>query len=322
MDICLVGSILRHTIIGEAGEYGGWGGMTESAVAPFAALLDANSTIHFVGSVGKDDLEEIREFYRNNYPIVDHGGIFINPAGTDHHVGNKHFVTRKIQVEPTQYKHIEPYIRKADVVIFNFGNIDDINPTAIRKVKENSKALVYVDVHRKPFGADDKGRMYERGWVGWENYLGYADVVQMDRNECGVLFGEKISKMKDVIRAAGRVLDAGARAVMITLGRHGILVGEKAKPCRYTLVPAVPAKVVDTTGAGDAFAAGYLVAWQEGAPLLEAVKLGSLMGSINCEFVGYIKGINRRTINERMPKNFISRALDLKNKEHLEISLA
>ena len=314
MKICLVGSILRHTVHSDAGTYSGWGGMTESAIAPFAALFKDDSKIYFVGSVGKEDIDEVKEFYRKNYPFVDTSGIFVNPKGTDHHEGNKHFVTRKVQVDPTMYEHIEPFIHDVDVVIFNFGNIDDIDPEAIIQVKQNSKALVYVDVHRKPFGADEEGRMYDRGWPEWEKYLKYADIVQMDKNECEVLFQRKLINVSDVVDCAKKILDAGALQVMITLGSRGSLVAHSKPSSEYFLFPSVPCKVLDTTGAGDAFAAGYLVKLHEGGSLTDAVKMGSLLAAINCEFKGYIKDMNREKIEKRMPVDFTPTKVSLEDK--------
>lgn len=304
MKICLVGSILRHTVESDAGTYSGWGGMTESAVAPFAALLGNDSTIHFVGSVGKEDIDEVKEFFKKNYQLVDASGIHINPTGTDHHHGTKYFVKRKVQVEPTQYEHIEPYIKNADVVIFNFGNIDDINPEAIKKVKENSRALVYVDVHRKPFGADKQGFMYTRGWAGWENYLRYADVVQMDKNECEALFGTVLTTLGDVARHAQKILDTGAGQAIITLGSKGLVVAHRTPAYAYLRAPVVACQAIDTTGCGDAFAAGYLVGFHETKSLRYAVKLGSLLAAINTEFKGYIKNLKREHIEKRIPPQF------------------
>jgi sugar/nucleoside kinase (ribokinase family) len=39
------------------------------------------------------------------------------------------------------------------------------------------------------------------------------------------------------------------------------------------------AEVVDTTGAGDAFAAGFLVAWAGGAAVVDAVRAGSALAA-------------------------------------------
>ena len=44
-------------------------------------------------------------------------------------------------------------------------------------------------------------------------------------------------------------------------------------------VPAEPAEVVDVTGAGDAFAAGFLAAWCSGASPQDALRSGTRLGA-------------------------------------------
>ena len=44
-------------------------------------------------------------------------------------------------------------------------------------------------------------------------------------------------------------------------------------------IPARPVKVVDTTGAGDAFIAGVLAAWYRGLPWRTAAQIGALVAA-------------------------------------------
>jgi ribokinase len=81
---------------------------------------------------------------------------------------------------------------------------------------------------------------------------------------------------------------AGARATrVLTLGARGAQLGEE-------LVPAFPAHPVDTTGAGDAFAAGFAVALAEGLPELEAVRWGCAAGAHMVEHAGVVPGLPTR----------------------------
>lgn len=67
----------------------------------------------------------------------------------------------------------------------------------------------------------------------------------------------------------------GGPLVVVKAGSHGArLLG----PCALS-VPAVPATVVDTTGAGDAFNAGFLAAWLGGASLERCIATGVRCGA-------------------------------------------
>jgi ribokinase len=75
--------------------------------------------------------------------------------------------------------------------------------------------------------------------------------------------------------------------VVLTLGEQGAAIGD-------VRVPAFPASVVDTTGAGDAFTAAFAVALAEGLTDLEAVRWGCAGGAHAVEHPGVIPGMATR----------------------------
>ncbi len=80
----------------------------------------------------------------------------------------------------------------------------------------------------------------------------------------------------------------GFRTITITLGSRGSVTFERDRviPC-----PAFPVDVVDTTGAGDAFHAGYLYGLLQKWPLEEAVRFASAAAALTCRKVGARAGL-------------------------------
>jgi sugar/nucleoside kinase (ribokinase family) len=91
---------------------------------------------------------------------------------------------------------------------------------------------------------------------------------------------------------------AGHAPVIVTLAERGSLVlADRTE----TLVPAFrAARVVDPTGAGDAFAAGLAVALAEGRALLDGVRFAHAVASFAVEAVGTDGLADRAAVEARM----------------------
>ena len=87
----------------------------------------------------------------------------------------------------------------------------------------------------------------------------------------------------------------GARGTLVvTLGERGARTADE-------IVPAFPARVVDTTGAGDAFCAAFAVALAENRPTLDAVRWGCAAGAHMVEHEGVVPGLpTRAELEERL----------------------
>jgi len=108
-----------------------------------------------------------------------------------------------------------------------------------------------------------------------------VDVALLNEEEARALAGEP-----NLVRAAGKLIEQGARAVIVKKGEHGALFRSADE---LFLTPAYPlAGAWDPTGAGDSFAGGFL-GWiarsgrHDGQVLRQALACGAAMASIAIE---------------------------------------
>ncbi|HEU0205519.1 MAG TPA: PfkB family carbohydrate kinase [Pseudolysinimonas sp.] len=98
------------------------------------------------------------------------------------------------------------------------------------------------------------------------------------------------------------LLDTGAGAVVVTRGGDGAELHTAGRAASH--VAATPARVVDTTGAGDAFTAALAVAWANGRDLEDAVAWASAAGAIATEGFGARGSLaTAAQVDERRPSS-------------------
>lgn len=85
------------------------------------------------------------------------------------------------------------------------------------------------------------------------------------------------------VQAALHLLAARTPVAVVKCGSRGALVGVGGKTFA---VPAIAVEVVDTTGAGDVFNAGYIYGALSGRPVLECVRLGNLAAGLSVTRLG------------------------------------
>ena len=105
-----------------------------------------------------------------------------------------------------------------------------------------------------------------------------CDYVTPNETEAAELTGLPVTNIDEARKAGDRILTMGAKAAVITLGEQGVLLYDASGS---TLVPAFKMKVVETTGAGDAFNGGFAVAIAEGRTPLEAARFGNAVAGLS-----------------------------------------
>ena len=87
------------------------------------------------------------------------------------------------------------------------------------------------------------------------------------------------SDLEDAVRTLGTRSDL----VVVKNGDHGAIAGGQGQLHR---VAGLGTAVVDTTGAGDSFDAGFLAAWLGGEPIERALAIANVCGALSTRAMG------------------------------------
>ncbi len=118
--------------------------------------------------------------------------------------------------------------------------------------------------------------------TAWQACLPHLDVFLANRQEA-----ERLTGFRDPARAASRFRAWGARAAIVKLGAEGCHLESETISKRFAPPPTA---VVDSTGAGDAFAAGLIAALLRGHGLEAAVAAANAAGAKITASLGAIAG--------------------------------
>ena len=166
--------------------------------------------------------------------------------------------TYRFYTEGTSAPLLTPGVLPSDVDVLVTGGLGLVlEPiaTAIESVitAATPGVLVVVDLNCRPAAIDDRATYEAR--LG--RVLSRADVVKASDEDLawlhpGVPFAAAVE----------RLLTGAVRAVLVTAGGLATMI---AAPGGSVNIPVDAVPVVDTIGAGDAFAAGFVAWWQETA---------------------------------------------------------
>ena len=169
-------------------------------------------------------------------------------------------------------------LEHVDAKVFHLGSLlaDDF-PTEVVEYL-SSKGRVSIDVQGYLREVRDE-KVYPIDWKEKLKVLKHTYYLKVNDTEM-----ETITGLKDAHEAAKLIHAWGVTEVIITLGSEGSLVYVDDK---FYEIPAYPPhEVVDATGCGDTYSAGYLYKRLQGATPTEAGKFAAAMCTIKLEHNG------------------------------------
>lgn len=238
------------------------------AAANFAAATSRlGLRAGFIGCVGRDSfgamfIEDLKSYGVDVSRVV----MSDKPTGIVMVVVEEGGVRRMIawrganlDLEP---RHLDmEYVKAAKVVHVASIRLE----VALAVLKEASKGSTLTSY-------DPGSSVTAKGLQALEEALRHVDILYLNARELEHLTGSADSA------SARLLLDCGPRVVVVKRGAGGIFVAAEGEELS---MPALSlGKVVDTTGAGDAFAAGFTVGLLKGGDLRSSATLGLLVAGI------------------------------------------
>ncbi|MCL5784914.1 MAG: carbohydrate kinase family protein [Patescibacteria group bacterium] len=131
--------------------------------------------------------------------------------------------------------------------------------------------------------------------------LSLTEVFIVNLEEAKLILGFKENEDVSVKKLLKSLLDLGPKMAVVTDGKNGSYGSDGES---FYHLGVLPAKVVEMTGAGDAYASGLLAGLFYGKNLAEAMRWGAANSASVIEQVGPIKGLlSYDKIQERLKEN-------------------
>ena len=270
-DICCIGHLTRDKIITpESTVY--MAGGTSFYFANALNRLPQEVSFQLVTKVGEESMPEIEKMRDAGIDVLcfpsRHSVYFENKYGAD---TNRRTQRVLAKADPFTLKEVESLEAK----VFHLGSLlaDDFPVEVVEAL--SSKGLISIDVQgylRNVHGES----VHACQWEGKEKVLAMTDILKLNEYEMQV-----ITDSNDPHTVARKLSDLGVREVVLTFGNYGSLIYSNGE---FVEIPAYkPRRVVDATGCGDTYSAGYLYCRSQGMSCKESGKFAAAMCTLKLE---------------------------------------
>lgn len=275
-DICCIGHITLDKVVTSESEVYMPGG---TAFYFAHSLYNIDHNFLLVTALAKDQISFVEDLKEKGIHIK------LLPSAFTVYFENIYPANQDIRIQRVWQK-ADPFskedLEEVNAKIYHLGSLlaDDFSFDLIKSLSE--KGIVSLDVQGMLREVDDTN-VVAIDWAEKEKSLKYIDILKANESEMEVLTGTK-----DIAEGAKILASWGVKEVVITLGSMGSVIYANNS---FHLIPAfVPKKVVDATGCGDTYMAGYLYKRSLGASLQEAGEFGAAMATLNIENSGPFNG--------------------------------
>ena len=265
------------------------------SVAALSALLEPSDRICPVVHVRRVDEEPIKELL-SQFANVDLTGVRSDTDRGDvvelvYLDQNRRMERQTHFMAPILPEDVE-FVLDADAFVCVPITDYQVSQPTLRFIRERSSGFILLDAHGPTVSLTQGGERVHRLWIDRDTWLPYVDILKLNLEEAGCSWfppgsaesttAAKPLTVDDLPPFAELCLDRGVRSLCVTLDERGCAVYYKDDDgvLRDDMADRLPVdRVVDTTGAGDSFAAGMAFGYLHSHDYVQAAWYGNAMGA-------------------------------------------
>lgn len=247
----------------------------------------------FIGNVGNDDFADLAlDDLENNFSIdtrfiqrkseVSTGTAVITQVDNDNVIIVDSGANMTIDIDQVQSALNEA--NEGDIFLAQF----EVDFNLVRKSLELAKQKgMYTIINPAPAHEIP------------DDMLNNIDCLILNQSETEILSGVYPEDLASCIEAKEILSSKGVKALLFTLGSNGCLYIDEGQMVE---IPGERVKVVDTTGAGDAFIGAFISSLVENKSIEESLKFANAYAAFNCTNRGARSGLKNFTTYAELVK--------------------
>jgi len=248
----------------------------------------------FIGKLGRDDVFGLKI-------INDFNEVKVNTEllkySDEYRTGSAYIALNK-EGDRRIYAHsgAANYLSKEDIKVNELSFTSIIFLSSLKNIEPFIEAAIIGRNKKIPVILNPGMLIIEQGFINIKILLEKIDILIMSQREFEVLLDLKNKKINlNMVREeTDNLFSLGINVVVITKGKKGALI---LTPGNAELIPPIEMnKVVDTTGAGDAFSAGFMYGFIQNQSFIfedlkRNVRIGNFIAGKCIEKLGARNGI-------------------------------
>lgn len=273
-DICCIGHITKDKIITPRQTVYMAGG-TSFYFSYALNHLPKNVSFQLVTKLGETEMKSVDDMRDAGIDVLTypsrHTVYFENKYGE-----NQNDRTQRVLERADPFTVDE--MQSVDAGVYHLGSLlsDDFSIEVVKYLSTKGRISIDAQGYLREVRGE---KVYPIDWAEKREILAHTDIIKVNEHEMEVITG-----LTDPREAALRLAEWGVKEVCVTLGSEGsiILAGG-----RFYDIPAYePREIVDATGCGDTYSAGYLWCRAQGMSFEESGRFAAAMCTLKLEHSG------------------------------------